>query len=443
MSQLEKATLQAVSSDASATPIGDPIPVQFNPSSMRLEIKNSTEGGESRGRQVRQYTGTSSTTLSLDLIFDTADEGTTDAPVSVRTKTAALEQFIYPTTQNGNKQSPPKLRFQWGDLILEGVVDGLNMDLDHFAANGVPLRAKVSFSFKQQDPKFEFLTSGPGANTGGSPPGAGSPGSSGPGGTGGGGPANRADQAIGGESAADFAARMGLPPEAWRGLDFSASAGGSLSLDAGVQIGFNANLSASAGLGATAGVSAGAAAPVATSFGLDSSAGAAAGGQAQGFALAAAGGVTAAIEAVKSATAQSAAAGARQAFGAAPVVAQTQAPPRPAMPDQPRTPLTVSGMPTPSQQAAAPTAPAPPSSDPRATSFGIGVPLRPTLGSAAQQRASLLRGGASPSVSTLPVTTDPTVPGWVALPAVDSGKTPSVTAGGAPIGPCGCGCGGA
>ena len=442
MSQLEKATLQAVSSDASATPIGDPIPVQFNPSSMRLEIKNSTEGGESRGRQVRQYTGTSSTTLTLELIFDTADEGTTDSPISVRTKTAALEQFIYPTEQNGNKQAPPKLRFQWGDLILQGVVDGLNIDLDHFAANGVPLRAKVWFSFKEQDPKFEFLTAGPGANTGGSPANAGSPGSSGPGGTGGG-PTNRVDQALGGESAADFAARMGLPPEAWRGLDFSASAGGALSLDAGLQIGFNANLSASAGLGATVGVTAGASSSVESSFGLESSPGAAAGDQTQGFALAAAGGVSAAIEAVKSTTAQAAATGAKQAFGAAPAVAQTQAPPRPAMPDQPHTPLTMTGMPTPSQQAAAPPAPPPPSSDPRATSFGIGVPLRPTIGAAAQQRTSLLRGAASPSTSTLPVTSDPTVPGWVALPAVAGGSAPGVAAGGVPKGPCGCGCGGA
>ncbi|MCP5119763.1 MAG: hypothetical protein GY953_53880, partial [bacterium] len=69
MSQLEKATLQAISSDESASPIGDPIPVQFNPTTLRLQITNSTEGGESRGKQVRQYTGSSSSTLNLELIF--------------------------------------------------------------------------------------------------------------------------------------------------------------------------------------------------------------------------------------------------------------------------------------------------------------------------------------------------------------------------------------
>jgi hypothetical protein len=52
------------------------IPVQFNPSSLRLTLSNSVDGGTSRGRQVQQYNGSSSTQLHVELEFDTADEGT-------------------------------------------------------------------------------------------------------------------------------------------------------------------------------------------------------------------------------------------------------------------------------------------------------------------------------------------------------------------------------
>ncbi|MCO6455122.1 MAG: hypothetical protein J5I93_07465, partial [Pirellulaceae bacterium] len=160
MTTLEKARLQEITSDRAARPIGDPVEVQFNPTSLRLRLSNSNEGGRSRGRQTRQHMGASSTTLSMDLIFDTADEGQTQQPRSVHEKTALVEKFVLPK-ENGD--APPKLRFQWGNLLLDGVVESLDIEFDHFAASGVPLRAKVGLSIKGQDPKYEFLETGPGA----------------------------------------------------------------------------------------------------------------------------------------------------------------------------------------------------------------------------------------------------------------------------------------
>ncbi|MCC6234900.1 MAG: hypothetical protein IT580_19815, partial [Verrucomicrobiales bacterium] len=255
MSQLEKAQLQPVKADG--TPDGAAIPVQFNPATLRLQISNQVEGSASRGRQVRQYTGASSTQLTVELIFDTADEGTTDGPVSVRTKTSQVEQFLYPKADEGQKQAPPRLRFEWGDLVVEGVVESLNIDLDHFAANGFPLRAKVGFSLKEQDRRYELKTAGDGANAAGSST---RPGEAGSGslGSAGGGIAAQVAAALGGESAAEFAARVGLDPSAWRGLSLGASLGGSLSLEAGLEVGFDLGLGASAGLGVFAGASAGA-----------------------------------------------------------------------------------------------------------------------------------------------------------------------------------------
>src|SRR5262249_29625259 len=154
----------------------------------------------------------------------TADEGTTEQPRSVRERTAIVEKFVLPKAQDQKKQAPPKLRFQWGPFVLDGVLDSINIDIEHFAADGTPLRAKVGISLKEQDSKYQFGVTGPGANQQvAPPPGQPSPGLPGSGAL----TPTQSRAAIPGESAADFAARVGLDPSAWRGLDLGAS--GSLS----------------------------------------------------------------------------------------------------------------------------------------------------------------------------------------------------------------------
>src|SRR3954468_9908965 len=118
MPPLKKATLQEIKADASASPLGDEIEVQFNPASLKLDLANKVEGGDTKGRQSRQYLGKTSTTLSFDLHFDTADEGTTDGPVSVRGKTAMVERFVLPKGRGNDKQAPPKARFHWNELVI-------------------------------------------------------------------------------------------------------------------------------------------------------------------------------------------------------------------------------------------------------------------------------------------------------------------------------------
>lgn len=480
MGTLKKATLQEIKADKASTPVPNTeIEVQFNPASLKLELANKVEGGHSTARQVRQYLGKTSTTLSFDLHFDTADRGTTDEPVSVRTLTAAVERFVLPKGQGNTKQKPPKARFQWDELVIDGIIESVSIDFDLFASNGTPLRAKMGVSIREQDAKYELLETGPGANTAGNatPPGA--PGS-GPGSTSGG-PSNSSATALAGESAADFAARMGLDPAAWRGI--AAGAGGSsLSLAAGATIDFNSSLSAGAGVGLSGGVEAGIGLSLSASFGLETGGAAGAGisltsGAAAGFALSAAGGVGAAIETVAIVQADGAAGAARQSFGNA-VPASPSAPPattpgagatsigaasagtasssisatvatpapavtpKPAMPDQPRTPLRLSGAPSPSGSGSP--APAPPLADPRATSFGFGVPLRPRVGSAADLRASAAAGRIPlrprPHFTNVPIATDPTVAPWAQLPA-DPARTSADLAMSRrhPDRPCGCG----
>jgi hypothetical protein len=470
MSKLEKATLEEISADAAAKPVdGTKIAVQFNPASLKLELANKVEGGDVKSRQVRQYLGKTSTTLSFDLHFDSADLGDTDRPVSVRTLTSMVERFVLPKGNGNTKQKPPKARFHWDQLKIDGIIESVSIDFDLFASNGTPLRAKMGVTLKEQDAKYELAQSKDGAQTANT---ASLPGVSGagPGSTGGPAPDRSAD-ALGGESASDFASRMGLDPAAWRGIA-AAAGGASLSLAAGATIDFSSNLSVGAGIGVSAGIEAGLNASLGASFGLDVSASASLSMSAEasaGFALSAAGGVTAAIETVAIVQAQSAATAARQSFGNA-VPAAPPPPPatttsarataigaasvgglsaasataKPSMPDQSRTPLQLTGSTTPAS--AAGPAPAPPLADPRATSFGFGVPLRPRVGSAADLRASAAAGRIPlrprTHISDVPVTSDPTAAPWTYLPPDAVRRTADrVESRRYPTKPCSCGCG--
>lgn len=333
--------------------------VQFNPHSLKLQMANSIDGAKSRGRQVQQYNGTSSTTLSVELEFDTADEGTTGRAVNVRTRTAAVARFVLPAGKE-SKQAPPRVQFRWGALGVAGVMTSLSEELDLFSAQGVPLRAKVGIEIKEQDPKYEARanprTAAPPAGENKDAVDAGS------------GNEDRTDEALDGESASDFLARNGLAPAAWRAI--AGALDNPLSLSAGVAVDFSASLSVEAGIGVSAGFGAELEVSAGVSLGLEAGGG---GGVAAGIALAAAGGITAADQAAAGAQAIVAADGARAAFG------RPVGRPAPPVADSTRAPLAMAstaGTPVPAPAAPRP---APALVDARAVSFGRGVPLRDRL----------------------------------------------------------------
>lgn len=483
MPQLEKAKLQAVRADRNNSPLGEEMDVQFNPTSLRLRLTNQTEGGRSRGRQRRQHTGSSSTVLTLQLVFDSADETTGDAAtpqaVSVRSKTAMVEQFVVP--RRDGSETPPLVKFSWNELVVIGIVENVDIEFDHFAADGVPLRARISLAIKEQDPKYQYLEIGAGArdNANAQAAGAGSAGQPGAGTNDGAAAANpnRVAQALAGETAPEFAARLGLDPLAWRGLDVDLSAG--LELEAGLEVGFSADLSLNGGIGFSAGFQAEAEVTLEASFGLEAKGGGTgafgaglSANASAGFALSSAGGVGAAIASVKSIKAQTATQAAKEAFsppgqvsmtassasaGAAATVtpdsssksaiasamaaSSASSATRATVPDAAsdvallkslqrprpeRTPLVASGRTTHSAQQAASAAAQVPPPDPRATGFGYGVPLRPRIKTSQDQVQPSVCGSGSRVTSNVetgpPFASDPTMAPWKQLPARDEGR---------------------
>jgi hypothetical protein len=366
--------------------VGDPTDVQFNPESLKIQLSNRVEGGRSAGRQVRQFVGASSSTFSLDLEFDTADEGTTDAPVSVLERTQVLEKFIQPKTEGDNaREQPAKLRFHWGNLIIDGVVESMDLDFDHFAHNGYPLHAKVTLKMKEQKIEFQFAASGNGGGSGG-------------GGDGG----QRAAQALDGETPSQAAARLGLDPAGWRGLGLDLSLG--LSLEAGLELNFDAEFSASFGVDIQAGISAGIDVDLSTSLGLSAGASVNVAPHlandprpvdqlSSGLALSRAGGVNAASEELARVQSDNAAQTALTAFSPATNGAGSAGSATSAATGA-RTTNTGSGQRSPGSAKRPSARPRP---DPRALSFGFGVPLQTRRVPVLDQQQEIRASGSSPA----------------------------------------------
>jgi hypothetical protein len=141
-----------------------PVVVQFNPENLKLTFSNQVQqpqaGGATTGQQSRQFVGTGTTRLALQLWFDVtappySDEGMTD----VRELTAKVTYFIDPKPPRGGggggagnqtQLVPPGVRFGWGTFQFDGVLDSLDESLEYFSADGKPLRASMSLTLSQQ-----------------------------------------------------------------------------------------------------------------------------------------------------------------------------------------------------------------------------------------------------------------------------------------------------
>lgn len=221
---------------------GDPIELQFNPATLRLQRQGTLDaGGLTAGTNARQHTGVGKATLTFDLEFDTTEDGDGSTAVDVRTLTQQVRQFVEPPSGTSGAISPPAGLFEFGTFRFCGIVTSVNEEIDYFLPpDSTPARAKVSVSMQGLDDRVESGQSGPGARTAN---GATDPGttSSAPGGGATNNP-ERTETALNGESAAALAARLGGNPAAWRSLDIGSQAS-PLSIPPGTQVGVGPEIS--------------------------------------------------------------------------------------------------------------------------------------------------------------------------------------------------------
>jgi hypothetical protein len=253
------------------------IAVQFNPTSLKISRTNNPDSAATTQGQKRQHSAPQPATLSFDLEFDTGEIAVAGKAKDVRELTADVRKFVEPGGAN-KTDPPPRILFQWGPLSFPGIVTNLTEDLDYFAPDGTPLRAKLSVTITEQNLKFEANAIGPGASQainvtkpGESPRGS-TPGTQGTPNPTSVVPANA------GESVQQLLTRTGADPSAWRaamnGLNnpIGLAAGAQVQLDAGITAGAGISIGASAGAAFGAGVGLGVSAGFSASAGVSAEA---------------------------------------------------------------------------------------------------------------------------------------------------------------------------
>lgn len=133
------------------------VEVLFNPSEYQL-----TDGANYAEKKVPgldgpvlQYVSGEATELSLNLFLDTyvppkpkgllSFGSSSDASTDV---SAITKQLADTTSIDGSLHRPPKVTFIWGSLNFIGVVTKFSHTYIMFTESGMPVRAKVSMTFK-------------------------------------------------------------------------------------------------------------------------------------------------------------------------------------------------------------------------------------------------------------------------------------------------------
>jgi nucleoid-associated protein YgaU len=148
---------------------GDQLEVQFNPT--ELTFSKSSQLAEiaipGLDSPVLQYVRGSAETLSIDLFFDSTDEGMGDTAAGVTEK---VDQFYQLVKQNPDTHATPRLRFSWGQPVAGAtsvgaldpaaeasnapfwftcVVESIERRYVLFSPQGVPLRARLSVRMRE------------------------------------------------------------------------------------------------------------------------------------------------------------------------------------------------------------------------------------------------------------------------------------------------------
>ncbi|WP_437656649.1 CIS tube protein [Sorangium sp. So ce1182] len=270
------------------------IVLDFNPDTLTIKVTNTLEQEQAqKNLPRRQFVASTSSTLSFDAVFDSthpskqpggSQENDTPERLDVRKRTERLAKLLR-VDEKAKKPAPRRVRFLWGSIVFDGVMDTYSEVLEYFSPEGVPLRSKVSISLKEQ--KFEYQIEKQravfaGSGSPGSGPGAGRATGAGTGSRAGlsedaplgGGPLGLSfGEGFSADLDVGFSADLGVGFSADLGVGFSADlgAGASVGLDlgVGVDLGFSAGASIGMSIDAAVEVFGGAAVEVETGGGVD------------------------------------------------------------------------------------------------------------------------------------------------------------------------------
>jgi hypothetical protein len=161
--------------DRQLTSVVASVPVMFNPSEFTLNkgVQITEIPIPGLDMPILQFVRGQTETLSLDLFFDTTEDGMGGAVTAVTIKTDLFYQLI---KIDRDTHAPPVCRFVWGEAWFPGanftdnwasqqrengfqcVVESVRQRFTLFSPDGAPLRATLSLSLKEYQTLDQQLT---------------------------------------------------------------------------------------------------------------------------------------------------------------------------------------------------------------------------------------------------------------------------------------------
>ena len=150
----------------------DRITCQFNPTQIQLEkgIQLAEIGIPGLTAPLQQFVRGQAETLTVELLFDTSDQGMGNSAVSVATLT---DPFYSMARIEPDGHAPPIVEFCWGDGFpgsslpskqqkqarqsFTGVVSNIRQSFTLWSSGGAPIRAKLTLTIKEYAPLDDQL----------------------------------------------------------------------------------------------------------------------------------------------------------------------------------------------------------------------------------------------------------------------------------------------
>jgi len=131
-------------------PVGPPYVAQFNPEtySTKYEADYHKAQGDGDTAKELKFSGIKPRTFNFEFLIDG-----TGASGEKREVEAEVQLFKRAIEFRGDEHRPAFLLLIWGNFIVAAVLETLDIKYTLFRANGTPLRAILSTSFKEHTPK--------------------------------------------------------------------------------------------------------------------------------------------------------------------------------------------------------------------------------------------------------------------------------------------------
>ena len=125
-----------------------PVTVPFNPKEYTIEQSNTYAeiGIPGLEAPILQFVRGNTDKMSFDLLVDVTDAAPGSSDRDART---VADQVLAFARIDGERHAPPVCRFQWGDSVMEGVVESVRRQFQLFDPNGVPTRIQLGLVVKR------------------------------------------------------------------------------------------------------------------------------------------------------------------------------------------------------------------------------------------------------------------------------------------------------